>query len=183
MEPSAARPSDETLAQGMLDGDPAASEALVARYARPVYTLCYRWLGNPEDARDAVQDTFLRVVKYGRRFDPTRRFGPWLFGIAANACRTLLARRPASAADVEEVEPEDEAPLPPIAAEREEDVKALGRAIQALPERYRLLLAYRFQQGLSSNEIAGLLGIPPEQFGINLFRALNRLRSQFGRRP
>lgn len=184
MDRSAVQPSDEDLVRAMREGKSAAVEALVARFARPVYTLCFRSLGNHEDARDAVQETFLRLHKYGDRFDASRRFAPWLFGIAANVSRTMLARRPAPSVPLDDSlgEPGG-APEPALAVERADEIEALGRIVQGLPERYRLLLTYRFQRGLSSREIAELLGIPAEQFGINLYRALNCLRSRFGRRP
>ncbi len=66
---------------------------LVQRFRGQVYGLCYRMLGQREDAEDATQETFLRVVRNLHRWDSTRAFEPWLLTIAGNRCRTRLAKR------------------------------------------------------------------------------------------
>ena len=66
---------------------------LVDRFRGQVYGLCFRMLGQREDAEDATQETFVRVVRNLHRWDPTRAFEPWLLTIAGNRCRTRLAKR------------------------------------------------------------------------------------------
>ncbi len=66
---------------------------LVERFRGQVYGLCYRMLGQREDAEDAVQETFVRVVRNLHRWDNQRAFEPWLLTIAGNRCRTKLAKR------------------------------------------------------------------------------------------
>ncbi len=66
---------------------------LIQRFRGRVYGLCYRMLGQREDAEDATQETFVRVVRNLHRWDPTRAFEPWLLTIAGNRCRTRLAKR------------------------------------------------------------------------------------------
>jgi len=67
--------------------------ALVDQYQGRVYGLCYRMLGHRVDAEDITQETFLRVFRSLHRWDANRDFLPWLFAIAGNRCRTLLAKR------------------------------------------------------------------------------------------
>ena len=66
---------------------------LIQRFRGQVFGLCYRMLGQREDAEDATQETFLRVAKNLHRWDPERAFEPWLLTIAGNRCRTRLAKR------------------------------------------------------------------------------------------
>ncbi len=66
---------------------------LIQRFRGQVFGLCYRMLGQREDAEDATQETFLRVVRNLHRWDPNRAFEPWLLTIAGNRCRTRLAKR------------------------------------------------------------------------------------------
>ena len=66
---------------------------LIQRFRGQVYGLCYRMLGQREDAEDATQETFVRVVNNLHRWDSTRAFEPWLLTIAGNRCRTRLAKR------------------------------------------------------------------------------------------
>ncbi len=76
-----------------LDNDPAAMVHLMHRFRGRVFGLCYRMLGQWQDAEDAVQETFWRVSKHLRDWDARREFEPWLLTIAANRCRSALARR------------------------------------------------------------------------------------------
>ena len=75
-----------------LDGQQSAFSDLIDRLRGRVYGLCYRMLGQREDAEDATQETFLRVARNLHRWDPTRSFEPWLLTIAGNRCRTRLAK-------------------------------------------------------------------------------------------
>lgn len=79
---------------------------LVERFRGRVFGLCYRMLGNREDAEDAAQETFVRVLKNLAKWDSNRDFEPWLLAIAGNRCRTALAsrkRRPASYTIIEPI--------------------------------------------------------------------------------
>jgi len=71
------------LAQG---GDADAFSHIVELYQRPVYNLCYRMLGNSQEAEDAAQEAFLRAFRAIKRYDPKRKFASWLLSIAANYC-------------------------------------------------------------------------------------------------
>lgn len=89
------------LVQRCLAGDQAAMVELVDRYRNRVFGLCFRMLGQRQDAEDAAQETFVRVLRSLARWDQARDFEPWLLAIAGNRCRSLLAtrrRRPAMAA-------------------------------------------------------------------------------------
>ncbi len=66
---------------------------LVDRFRGQVFGLCYRMLGSREDAEDAAQETFVRVLKNLATWDANREFEPWLLAIAGNRCRTALATR------------------------------------------------------------------------------------------
>ncbi len=81
------------LVNRCLDGDQWSFRELIHRFRGQVYGLCYRMLGQREDAEDATQETFLRVARNLHRWDQDRAFEPWLLTIAGNRCRTRLAKR------------------------------------------------------------------------------------------
>ena len=81
------------LVQRCLAGDQVAMIDLVERYQAAVFGFCYRMLGQRQDAEDAAQETFVRVLRSLGRWDASRDFRPWLMTIAANRCRTMLAAR------------------------------------------------------------------------------------------
>src|SRR5262245_34136452 len=93
-----------TLVARCLTGDQGSMLALVERFRGQVFGLCYRMLGQRQDAEDAAQETFLRVLKNLHRWDQARDFQPWLLAIAGNRCRTALSarrRRPRAELEVE----------------------------------------------------------------------------------
>ena len=141
-----------------LSGDQAAMLALVERFQGRVFGLCYRMLGQRQDAEDAAQETFVRVLKNLHRWDSGRDFEPWLLAIAGNRCRTALAarrRKPVLEGAVEQVA--DDSPDERAAGHLDEEVRlALGR----VREEYRQAFVLFHERELSYAEIAEAMGVP-----------------------
>lgn len=78
---------------GCLAGQESSIARLIRRYHDLVFSLCLRMLGQRQDAEDATQETFTRVVRSLSQWDSTRRFEPWLLTVAGNRCRTKIANR------------------------------------------------------------------------------------------
>jgi RNA polymerase sigma-70 factor (ECF subfamily) len=85
--------TDEELIAAVASGDGRGLEELCRRWERPLYQLIARHTGG-RDVEDLYQETWLRVVRAARRFDPGRRFSTWLFQIAVNLCRDWHRRPP-----------------------------------------------------------------------------------------
>ncbi|MEX2621998.1 MAG: RNA polymerase sigma factor [Egibacteraceae bacterium] len=85
--------SDEALVAAFVGGDPAGFDALVARHRRRVYGICYRYFGNAADAEDALQDTFVALLRRADTFGGTAAFSTWLYRVATNACNDLARKR------------------------------------------------------------------------------------------
>jgi RNA polymerase sigma-70 factor (ECF subfamily) len=141
-----------------LAGDQTAMLALVEQFRGQVFGLCYRMLGQRQDAEDAAQETFVRVLKNLHRWDPARDFRPWLLAIAGNRCRTALAarrRRPRSEPSVELVA--DDAPSQQPADQLAEELRlALGR----LRPEYRQAFLLFHQHELTYADIAQAMHVP-----------------------
>ena len=141
------------------DGDRGAFEVLYQRYARPVFGLALRRLGDRGRAEDAVQETFASIWRAARTYKPERGPGaPWLYGVARNAIVDRSRARN---------EPPAEAPDEP-SLEAGPDERAEGswvqwrvhRALETLPEREREVIALAYWSDLSQSEVAEKLGIP-----------------------
>lgn len=179
--------TDAILVRRTLVGDKRAYDVLVDRYYRPVYSVAYRMLGNCDDARDIVQDAFVRAYNSLERFRSDANFQTWLFKIASNLCIDLMRSRrskPAGSLD-EEMENGHE----PAAARQfqPEDVVIQGavsevvqQAILELPERYRRAVILRHMVGMSIDEIAEMLSIPSGTVKTHLYRARAILRDRLG---
>jgi RNA polymerase sigma-70 factor (ECF subfamily) len=167
------------------EGDHAAFRVLVERYQGRAFSLALRVLRDEEQARDVVQDAFLKAYGALGRFEGRSGFYTWLHRIVMNLCldrkrREKSARQVEWSEEVErdaEADPEaPETPEPELALERAELRAELARAIGALPEDARRTLELREIDGLSYQEIAECLGVPKGTVMSRLHYARRRLR-------
>jgi len=155
-------------------------QLLVERYQSQVFGLCYRMLSNREDAEDATQETFIRVLKSLEQWDATRDFDPWLLAIAGNRCRTMLAkrsRRPPSTPLVEHLP--DTTPNMQAARNLAEEV---ALALEDVRDEYRQAFLLFHEQELSYAEIAEALDCPVGTVKTWVHRARRELISRLQRR-
>ena len=141
-----------------LTGEQAAMIELVERFRGQVFGLCFRMLGQREDAEDAAQETFVRVLKNLHKWDCERDFEPWLLAIAGNRCRTALSsrkRRPATEGLVEHLA--DDAPDLQAARHLAEEVSL---ALAKIRDEYRQAFVLFHEHELSYGEIAVAMQIP-----------------------
>jgi RNA polymerase sigma-70 factor (ECF subfamily) len=141
------------------NGDRLAFEDLYRRYARAVFGLALRRLGDRGRAEDAVQETFASIWRSAKSYRPERGAGAsWLFAVARNAIVDRSRARGDLPADIP-----DEADLDPGPPDRAEQSWVSWRvhsALEELPEREREVLALAYWSGLSQSEVAEFLGIP-----------------------
>ena len=165
---------DATLVEAARRGDQGAFEALVRETHRSVYGLVYRLVGNPDDAADVMQETYLRVWRGLRSFRGDATFDTWVYRVAANAALSHLKKR---GRDPEPVDPADMAPLEKPVPEPEEplDVEALERALPKLPAAMRTVIVMKDMYGFSLEEIAKQVGATEGAVKVRLFRARRRL--------
>jgi len=151
--------SDGDLIQRAAGGDRSAFEQLYQRYARPVFGLALRKLGDRGRAEDAVQETFASIWRSAGSYKPERGPGaPWLYAVARNAIVDRARARSESPAEI----PDEPAPGPTPLDQAEQGWVAwrVHRALEELPEREREVVALAYWSGLSQSEVAEFLGIP-----------------------
>jgi RNA polymerase sigma-70 factor (ECF subfamily) len=166
--------TDSALLRRIARGDRDAFEALYDRYARSVFGLALRRLGDRGRAEDAVQETFASVWRGARSYRPDRGpGGPWLYAVARNAISDRGRERPEPTAET----PEQPAPGggPAEEAEAEWLTWRVHRALGELPERERTIIELAYWSGLSQSEIADFLNIPLGTVKTRTRSALARL--------
>ena len=177
------RRSTELIAQ-LADGNDAALRELVELWQAPVLRFVFRYVQNEADAREIVQETFVRVHMKRRSFRAGASVSAWLFTIAANLChnRTRWHRRhPAETLDAARRDPLVCAhPTPDRAALAEERVRAVRDAIAALPHDLKVTLLLHEYEDLSYAEIAPVVGCSMKGVEARLMRARKRLREALG---
>jgi len=169
---------DPELVRRMRVGDESALEALYSRYGGLVYTLALRIVGDPELAREVLQDTFLRSWDGRDAYDPARGRVPWwLMGIARNRAIDLLRSRPHQARlrEGERLSPETPGTpteTPEIVAMR----RAVTAALSDLSAVQREAIELAYYGGLTQAEIAWRLGQPLGTVKSRIRDAMERLR-------
>lgn len=142
------------------------AEALVARHAQAVYRLAYARTGSREDAEDVTQETFLRLVRAAPEFADDDHCRAWLLRVAMNCAGDLF--RSAWRRHTRPLEEAEQLPAP--------EEGGVLEAVLALPERYRAPIHLFYYEGLSTAEIAAVLGKSEGAVRTRLSRARTMLR-------
>ena len=183
--------TDEELVALATAGDLDCFNQLVSRWERPIYALAYRTLGREEDARDVVQEAFLRAFRGLKGFRGQAKFSSWLYRITLNLCRDWIRReRRAPVAQLPEgvdpIEVADERMAPTESVEdlvaRKEMSEAVARALTDLPEEQRIAILLKEFHGLTLQEIADQLDCPLSTVKTRLYQGLTVLRRRLERR-
>lgn len=179
---------DPALVRACQRGENGALEQLVRATYADVYALCRRMLGNPEEAADATQEVYLRVVRSVLGFRGESSFGTWLHRVTVNACLSAIRRRTRDRAaggaagmtafatpGAEPETPYDE-DTTSDAAVTADLVARSEKALAALPQPARTVVVLRDIEGLSTREVAELLDVSESVVKVRLHRAHARLR-------
>jgi RNA polymerase sigma-70 factor (ECF subfamily) len=167
-------PSDGELIERIGEGDRSAFELLYQRYARPIFALALRRLGDRGRAEDAVQEAFTSVWRSAKTYRRERGAGAhWLYAVARNAIVDRGRARGENPA--EPAEEPSAAPGPDEIAESDWAAWRVHSAIGQLPERERVVLELAYWSGLSQSEVADRLGVPLGTVKTRTRSALSRL--------
>jgi RNA polymerase sigma-70 factor (ECF subfamily) len=165
-------PEETTLLAAVGQGDEAAFRTLYRRYTPRLLRLMLRLMGEPADADDAVQETWLRGVRGLARFRAESAFYTWLAGIGIRVAAESLRRRAHWVSWDDASEP---ARSPAVDGGERID---LERALAALPDAHRVVIVLHDVEGYTHEEIAARLGVAPGTSKSQLFRARRALRAR-----
>lgn len=163
-------------------GDARFYEPLVRAYEPAGMRIALGMMGNADDARDALQEAFVKAWNALPRFDVKRPFGPWFYQILRNHCRDLLRSR-TSRFRVEvidetvETRPADADAGPERHRERSAAAETLWRGLERIGPEHREVLVLKELEGLRYPEIAAILDIPEGTVASRLFHARHALRA------
>lgn len=174
--------SDGELATLSIAGRQAAFAEIMRRYRQPVFRLARACVGEPDEALDLVQETFVAAHQALPRYDAQRAMKAWLSTIAINKCRDWARKRAVrrflsfgfAAEDQADTLPDNAVAIDDSAADRQE-LDRVTRAISTLPANLKEPLVLRTIEGLSQAETAEVLGISQKAVETRLYRARARL--------
>lgn len=182
--------NEEKLIQDAKKGDNAAFEAIVKEYQNKIYTLCYRYTGNYEDARDLAQEVFIKVYRNLNKFEGRSSFSTWIYQVAGNTCKDYLRKikNKSEFSIEEEVFNKDESFTPQVLKdentpdlqyEEKEKISLLKEAINRLNPEYKMVIIMREFQDLSYEEIARETNTSVGTVKSRLSRGRNMLKNIF----
>ena len=155
-------------------GDLDALTQMVETFQRPVFNLCYRMLGNVEEAEDAAQETFLRAYRSIKRYDNSRPFPTWLMSIAAHYCIDQIRKRRMKMVPIEDMgyaELSDEGPGPEQSLSHSEEKRLVHSLLNKLSSVDRAAVVMYYWYDFSYEEIADALSLTESAVKSRLHRA------------
>ena len=179
--------SNEISLEALIAGDCAEFARLVDEYSSPIYRLGLRMLGNPQDAEDILQNTFINALTHIQKFEGRSNIATWLYRIASNEA-LMLIRKKKPEVNLEDVEGGDDdedlrptqfvdwSALPEDELLSGEGKKVLDEKIDTLPESMRIVFLLRDVEGLSIKETAEALNLTETNVKTRLLRARMFLR-------
>ena len=181
--------TDQKLVSEYLKGNDQALEFLIKRYLAPIYRFVYKQVGTAQNADDITQDVFVKVWKNINKFDQEKSFKTWIFSIARYTAIDFLKKKSAipfssfENAEGKNVLAEtlaDTLPLPDKISERSSLMDAVRNAAGSLSEKYRDVLAFRYNSELSFAEIAKMTGESIDTLKSRHRRAILMLKGLLG---
>src|SRR4051812_38962267 len=171
---------ERALVEACLSGAPGAFDLVVERHRRQVYQLCYRFVGNHEDASDLSQDVFLRAYRGLHSFRGQSSLATWLYRIGVNVCLNRVSAKTTLGKLTEPIEEQQfvdvRAASPSDALLQQERAARVRAAIAQLPRKQRATLILRTYHEMSHQEIADVLGGSVGAVKANFFHALGNLK-------
>lgn len=185
------REDDRELIEKAREGDEKAYRALLSRYERAVYNVCYRMVRDKEEARDLAQEAFMKVFAILDRYNPSYAFSNWLLKITSNLCIDAMRKRRVDTFPMDEPvhttkgDIERQYPSPTDSPDRtllgKERMALLQRAIDNLPPHYRIMIVLRHQEDRTYDDIASILDLPLGTVKARIHRAREMLKNALER--
>jgi RNA polymerase sigma-70 factor (ECF subfamily) len=177
--------NDQQLISDYLNGDERALRLLFSRYLKTIYNFTYRFTGNIENAEDVTQETFLKVWKNLKKYDPEQNFKTWIFAIARNTALDLLRKKKDFVfSDFENEDGTntiadsltDAEPLPYELLLRAERTRELEKILNDVPPLYREVLLLHYYNEFTFDEISKILNKPLDTIKSQHRRGITILR-------
>jgi len=146
--------------------------AVYGRYKDMVYRICFAYMKNCADTEDAVQETFVRLIKAGPVFESLEHEKAWLIRTASNLCKNSLRHWWRKRENIEDYEG--------LSANGEFEVDETFRVVMSLPDKYKTVVYLYYYEGYDSVEISGILGKPQSTIRYFLSNARKILRDKLG---
>lgn len=183
--------TDEQLVELSVSENPEAFGEIVKRWERKIFALCYGMLNREDDARDALQETFIAAYRNLKNFRGEAKVSSWLHRIAVNQCLTIKRRAKTRSEDFlsEDESAEDRTFIAPAhlspsrTTEQSERMTLVRQAVLALPEDLLQVIVMKEFEEMTFQQISDALQLPLSTVKSRLYTALKQLRMKLERTP
>jgi RNA polymerase sigma-70 factor (ECF subfamily) len=173
---------DAVLVNKCQKGDSAAVERLIIKYQNRIYNLILRMCGNPEDAAELTQDTFIKVIEKIASFEGKSSFYTWLFRIAVNITLNFcqknarLAAKSLEEQTLDNILQDNNTPEPSVIAQNKELCQLVTCSLEKLDEAQRAVIVLRDIEGMNYEQISEVLGLELGTVKSRISRARTELK-------
>lgn len=183
--------TDEQLVELTVSGNSAAFGAIVRRWERKIFALCFGMLGREDEAGDAAQEAFIAAYRNIKNFRGDSKVSSWLHRIAVNQCLTVKRRQKTRAEDFLDTDDGSEERKfvaaahysPANSTEQAERLNLVRQAVGALPGDLRQVVVMKEFEEMTFQEISETLEVPLSTVKSRLYTALKQLKMRLERTP
>lgn len=169
--------TDYELIQKCLAGQQWHFEELVTRYKKLIYSIVYNMINDKDEISDISQEVFIRIYKALNRYNPEFKFSTWAVRITTNYCLDILRKKKLDSVPIDEIgDLPSSADTPEAKYINKERKERIRKAIEGLPEKYKIPIVLFHQNGLSYEELTRVLNEPMTIIKNRLYRARLMLR-------
>ncbi|HEX3028227.1 MAG TPA: sigma-70 family RNA polymerase sigma factor [Clostridia bacterium] len=170
--------SDYEIIKSCLDGNHEAFSELITRYKKLIFSVIYNMIRDKQDLNDIAQEVFIKIYKSLDKYNPEYKFSTWSVKIATNYCLDTLRKKNVDQVPIEEISEVSSHDTPEEKYIKKERSEKIRKAIEDLPEKYRIPIILFHKNGLSYEEITEILKEPMTIIKNRLYRARLMLRDK-----
>lgn len=171
--------TDYELISKIVAGNTQLFSELVTRYKKLIYSVVYNMISDKQDVNDISQEVFIRIYKSLSRYNPEFKFSTWSVKIATNLCLDVIRKKKVESMPIEEIEGfAGDSDTPEEKLLMRERSKNIRKAIDELPDKYKIPILLFHQNGLSYEEMTKVLNEPMSIIKNRLYRARLMLRER-----
>jgi len=160
-------------------GDEESFEALILSCKGKAYNVAFRYMGNEDDAYDAIQESFIKIYRHLDKFNEQSRFDTWVYRIVVNTCNDMLRKNKRENHEEIVIEIPDKDPGPAELLERKEESGYILQCLNSLGTEHREVLILRDIKGFAYDEIAGILDCSMGTVKSKISRARQKLKEVY----
>jgi RNA polymerase sigma-70 factor (ECF subfamily) len=169
---------DAYFIKEVLNGNKQAFAFIINRYKNKLFAIILRMVKNPEDAKDLVQECFIKIYEQLGKYVGNGSFSSWLYRVSINHCMDEFRKKKFQLVELSGEKLEDRALTPEIVYLQKEKYKQLEELLSILPSEDRMVILLKYTQDLSYEEISDLLGLSVSSIRNKIHRGKKKMREQ-----